>query len=288
MTMSTAERQRREALNEILADGKVSRLASGVATLPAVPGTYVALSRAAADPNTGIDEITRIIESDPVISLRLLQLVNSAFFGMAQRTASIPKAVSIMGTNLLKSFVASAHMCNALELVPIRAFSMPIYQTYAFGLARLARRLAGARPIADDAFTAGMMLGVGKIVFALQMPALFEQVLERVAETGEVQHRVERELLGTTHAEAGAFLLSTWGIPFPIVECVAFQFHPSEVGAGDCELLALVHAADALTGIITCGEPEEQLDLGILERAGMLAELPAWRRLVREAANADG
>jgi HD-like signal output (HDOD) protein len=252
-------------------------------SLPSLPETYLALCRAASDPLSSVSEITRIIEMDPAISVRLLQLVNSAFFGVARRTTSIPKAVSILGTNLLKSLVLSAHMCNAMELHPTRSFSMSAYQNYAIRVGRLARRLAGSTGLGDDAFTAGMMLGIGQIVLALQEPALFEQVLGRVALSSESQHQVERELMGTTHSEIGAFVLSTWGIPFSIVESVAFSYCPNLVGPGDCKLIALVHAAEALTGIVECNEPEDKLDQAFLVRAGFAAELPQWRRLAEGA-----
>ncbi len=286
MTSTDISVQRAQALRRLIEDEAVLRIAGNVALLPMVPGTYDALCRAAADPDTDIADITRIIEADPAISVRLLQLVNSAFFGAAQRTASIPRAVNIMGTNLLKSLVLSVHMSNALELQPLPSFSMQRYQSYSIRVGRLARRFAGKRPIADDAFTAGIVLGIGKVLLALRAPQAFEQVLTRVVVSDEKQYLVERELLGTTHAEAGAYLLSTWDIPLSIVECVAFQYRVDELGEGNCELLALVHAADALCGIICCREPEEQLSLSLLARAGMLEELPRWRRMAEEACEA--
>ena len=282
--MPVTDKQRREeTLREILADEVVCRIAGTMESLPTLPETYHALSRAAADPRSSASEITRIIEMDPAISVRLLQLVNSAFFGVARRTASIPRAVNILGTNLLKTLVLSAHMCNAMELQPTRSFSLSAYQSYAIRVGRLAQRLAGSTGLGDDAFTAGMMLGVGQIVLALQEADLFEQVLTRIALSNESQHEVEQALIGTTHSEVGAFVLSTWGIPFSIVESVAFHYRPERVGTVDCQLLAIVHAAAALTGIIKCGEPEESLNGDFLTRAGFGAELPHWRRLAEEA-----
>jgi hypothetical protein len=85
----------------------------------------------------------------------------------------------------------------------------------------------------------------------------------------------------------GALLLSNWGIPFTIVECVALHLRPSAVGPGSCELLALVHAADALTGIIACREAESRLDLQFLSRAGLIDEVPRWRRLAETAGEGE-
>ncbi len=268
-----------DTLRALLTDESVTRYAANVGRLPTLPDTYQALSRAAADPDTSVSTFVDIVQSDPAVSIRVLQLVNSAFFGTARRTSSIPKAVSIMGVNLLKSLVLSAHICNAMDRAPSAAFSLARYQTYAIRVARLAGRLAGKSGCADDAFTAGVMLGIGQLVFALEAPEAFQEVLERVSSTGELQHDVELELLGTTHAEVGAFLLSTWGIPFPIVECVAMHLKPGAVGPGDCELLAYVHAADALTGIVACREPVTRLDVAFLDRAGFADHLPRWQEM---------
>ena len=288
MTERTPNEARIKNLQAILAEDAVRQLADGVTMLATLPETYLALSRAANDAHSSAAEIARIVERDPAVSARLLQLVNSTFFGISKRTSSIQKAVNMLGTHLLKSLVLSAHMSSAIDLAPTRFFSMPRYQSYSIRVARLARLFAGARESADEAFTAGIMSGIGQIVFALRAPKQFEKVLARVAATGELQQDVEREVFGTSHAEVGAYLLSTWGIPFEIVECVALHQRPRDAGAGDCELLALVHAAGALARIVICHEPESQLDLDFLARAGMVVEVPKWRRMTETACAENG
>jgi HD-like signal output (HDOD) protein len=96
--------------------------------------------------------------------------------------------------------------------------------------------------------------------------------------------QLEREVFGVTHAEVGAQLLANWGIPFPIVECAAFHHEPQRVLGGDVELLACVHAADALSAIASHGAPEEVLDSVFLGRAGVMSRLPLWRSIVEKEA----
>jgi HD-like signal output (HDOD) protein len=274
---------RSQQMREILGNEVVRRIAGGVDKLPSLPETYSALCRAASDPKPDISEIARLIALDPAISLRVLQLVNSAFFGLTKRIMSVQKAVEVLGPDMLKGLILSAQIGSAQEMQPTPSFSMSVFQSYSNRVGRLARTFAGDSALADDAFTAGTMLGVGQVVLALREPAIFERVLHRIAETGESQYKVELELLGTTHAEIGAFLLSTWGLPYSIVDCVAFHYCPSRLAPGDDALLALVHAADALVGIIACREPEEKLDRAFLDRAGVLAALPRWRELAEAA-----
>lgn len=280
---TTAWDLRVRRLRELLANEPVCRIAGLVERLPALPETFNKLCLAASNPNATVAQISRVIQADPAISLRLLQLANSAFFGASQRISSIPQAVSILGTELLKSLILSIHVCNMMELVPTRSFSMQNFQAYSVRVARLARHFAPSRDVADQAFTAGLLLGVGKVVFAYRDPDRFERVLARVAETGEAQHIVEQELFGTTHAETGAFLLSIWNIPFPIVECVAFHHRPSLLESTDLELMGVVHAADALVGIEYCDDPEDNLDMAFIERAGLAGCIPQWREMVVKA-----
>ncbi len=89
-----------------------------------------------------------------------------------------------------------------------------------------------------------------------------------------------------SHAEVGAYLLGLWGVAFPVVECVAFHHEPGLVGAGRCDVLAAVHAADVLADTTCLGghapPPETVLDTAFLERAGFAAELPRWRVIAAE------
>jgi HD-like signal output (HDOD) protein len=270
-----------------LADEKVRTTVGDIDRLPTLPQTYQALNLAASNPDTGIADLALIIQSDPVMTIKILQLVNSAFFGRVQKTSSITHAVSFLGLELLKSLVLTAHISGAIEATKLRGFSLEHFQKYSIRIARLAQAFVVDRTLADEAFTAGIVHDIGKMVFAIQKPVQFEQIIAEVTETGVAEYVLEKKVLGVAHAEAGACLLSAWGMPWPIIECVAFHHRPSAVAtdAGGCEILAAVHAADALIGIICCGEPEDRLDFAFLERVGLIGELPRWRKLVEEDAD---
>lgn len=290
--MKTADSTaRQQALHTLLSGEAVRRLAAGIEQLPAVPQTYRNLTAAIARQNVTIHEIACIVEADPGLTVRILQLVNSAFFGRAQRTTSISQAVNLLGMELLKSLVLSAHVSVAAEAFLPREFSLTHFQQYSIRIARLARRFVVNAELADDAFTAGIVHDIGKIVLALKEPLLFTKVLQRLGQTGEQHHLVEKELIGTSHAEAGAALLASWEIPFPIVECVAFHHCPADVIADESgvEILAVVHAADALTGIISCREPETRLDRAFLADTGYGSQIERWRAIAEdELAPRDG
>lgn len=276
------------ALQQIVADPAVAKLAGNLDRLPSVPSTYWALTRAANDPDTSVSDIAKIVQSDPAMSLKVLHLVNSAFFGLARRTTSIADAVALLGLDQLKGLVLATHVFGALEGRELKHFSLETFQRYSVRVGRLAKSFLKDRALAEDAFTAGILHDVGKVVLALREPEKFDAVLERVARTGEPIEGVERELLGLTHAMVGAYLLSTWEIPFPIVECVAFHHEPAKLPPTGSAVVAVVHAADALIGITCCGEPGDRLDTAFLQRAGFAAQVPEWKKKVEAECEVPG
>jgi HD-like signal output (HDOD) protein len=274
--------ERVHAVQQLLADEIVNNTMDGIERLPSLPRTYTQLSQALANPEVNISDIANIVEADPAMCVKVLQLVNSAFFGMSQSITSVTKAVNLLGTELLKSLILQAHIICAVEDRMPREFSLSRFQMYSIKVARLAKRFVVSADHADEAFTCGMVHDIGKLVLALKAPLQFDSFLKRSSESTDPLYDIEREILGTSHAEAGAWLLSSWGIPLPIVECVAFHHNPSAVGSGDREVLAVVHAADALMGILGCGDPENRLDSDFIASAGLSREIPRWRALVEQ------
>lgn len=126
------------------------------------------------------------------------------------------------------------------------------------------------------------MHDVGQIVIALGMPAEYSAIERETASTGRAKHLLEKERLGVSHAEVGAYLLGVWGLPFSIVEAVAYHHHPDAIREGPCDTLAALHVADALVS----GEASE-LDQEFLSRTGFAEKLPAWQTVV-EQENAKG
>jgi HD-like signal output (HDOD) protein len=272
---------RRAALERLLESDGARRLVDDIDQLPSLPTTYIALMQAAARPNTTAEDIVEIIRPDPAMSVRLLQLVNSSFFGSKSKMTSVVQAVNHLGIDLLKGLIASAHVFSALNASATRVVSVERCQLYSLRVARLAQAMVSSKQAGDEAFTAGLLHNIGELVLAVEHPVRFAAVIQRCSDTGESRIPVEREVFGATHSEVGARLLTNWGIPFPIVEVAAFHHEPDRVPGGDVEVLAAVHTADALLGILTCGDPFDMLNIAFLERAGLARDLPRWRELIK-------
>ncbi|MBS2025943.1 MAG: HDOD domain-containing protein, partial [Deltaproteobacteria bacterium] len=187
----------------------------------------------------------------------------------------------------LKGLALTAHVFASFESQGLGGFSPELFQAYSVRVARLAKRFLEGRSNADEAFSAGLLHDLGKMIIAVRLPTRFAAITSLVAESKAPLYQIERDLIGVTHAEIGAYLLGMWGLPHAIVEAVALHHTPGQVKprpGGDYAALAAVHAADALLGIYSCFDPEDLLDLEFLERAGFAHDLPRWHELAKEEA----
>jgi HD-like signal output (HDOD) protein len=119
---------------------------------------------------------------------------------------------------------------------------------------------------------------IGKLIIAFSDPSLTSAISELASAHRKPVWQVEKEMLGCTHAEVGAYLLGIWGLPFPIVEAVAWHHHPTESAASEMSPLTSVHVADALQARSHVQAPnnDQAIDTGFLERIGKLHRLEAW------------
>jgi HD-like signal output (HDOD) protein len=257
--------------------------------LPSQPGVYLALAEALADPATSMADVAQLVEQDIGMSAKCLQLVNSAFFGLGRRVTSVQQAVSYLGTDMLKALVFTVEVFHAFQPAPgAGGFDLEALQSHSLLVARLATKvLAGSQP-ADDAFVAGMLHDVGKLVLVTRLPEQAAAIATAAAATGRPWHVLEEEVLGVSHAEIGAYLLGLWGLPQQTVEALAFHHTPARLPRTGFDVLPAVYVADVLID-----EQAAALDLGGAELSGPLdeeylatlgvaAQLPAWRALAAE------
>ena len=270
-------------LHALLADPTIRELVGKMDKIPSPPAIYWELTRAASNPEIGLADLGKIVEKDPAMSAKVLQLVNSSYFGIAQTVASVPKAVTYLGLELLKVLAISAHVFGAVTMAPIEGFSLEEMQNDSLLVAQLARRFLHNSKKADEVFSAAIVHDVGRIVLALGIPERYAQIVHSATETGRAVHLAEADELGVTHAEVGAYLLGIWGLPLDVVETAAFHHTPSQLCEGSLQMLAASHAADALVEAARHAPAEECLDVAFLERAGAIGELPSWRSIAGEA-----
>jgi putative nucleotidyltransferase with HDIG domain len=194
---------------------------------------------------------------------------------------SILQAVNYLGIDVVKGLTLTTQVFESQNQAHVGGISLANLQKHSLLTAALAQRFASTPTLREEAFTAGIVHDIGKVVLALGFPDRVQE-LTRSPDNERPAHLVEKEQFGATHAEVGAYLLGTWGLPLTIVEAVAFHHEPGRAVGANPELLAVLHVAEALARL-GCADPDATPpDVAFLDAVGLATCLPAWEALARE------
>ncbi|MCA9145326.1 MAG: HDOD domain-containing protein [Planctomycetaceae bacterium] len=263
-----------------LANRALRALVGQVNDLPCMPRIYKELLEELHSPRGSIDRVGHIVAQDVAMTAKILQLVNSSFFGVPQRITSPSQAVCMLGIEMVKSLVLTVSVFSqfkqpsddAIDIEALVQHSLVVGET----AHRIALQLGSTAQDANDALLAGMLHDLGKLMLAAECTEEYVNMKQLAAHGDLPLWQVETTWFGTSHAEIGAYLLSLWGLPNSIVESVAFHHEPSKLEYATPVVLTAVHLADALaneqdTAGKTCAE--SLLDADYLVTAGVDAEV---------------
>lgn len=229
-----------------LAAPAVRSLLGRTQRLPSAPRTYHALTRALADVEVSLAEVARIVEQDPGVAARLLAIAGSPLFGTGGRIRTVRAATTYLGLAQVQSVVLSVEVFRTFASAVRRSgLSLDDLQAHALRVALIARALA-PRSLADDAHLAGLLHEVGRLVLASRDPVAYGGLVRASEGSARRLTELERAAYGATHAEVGAALLASWGLPSAVVEAVAHHVTPAVVDERTAALTAAVSVADRM------------------------------------------
>jgi HD-like signal output (HDOD) protein/ActR/RegA family two-component response regulator len=217
-------------LRDLLDDRGLRSLIAGIKELPARPKIFSELTALLADPNSDALEIAKLVKRDSVLCAKLLNVVNSAFFGLPRRTTSIEIAVNFLGTSMLRAITLATAVNGALA-ARARAvgYDFEAAQTETLLAANLAGQVFTDRSLAEDAYAAGLLQNIGEVLLVVERSEDFACALAYARDYEVELHAAEQALGSVPHAHVGAYLLGTWGLPHAIVEAVAHHHDPSQL-----------------------------------------------------------
>ncbi len=250
-------------LADRLSRPELRRLLGGIETLPSAPHAFLAINAALAEPDACAASVAGVIEQDAGASAKMLQLVNSAFFGLARRVTTVRDAITFLGLTPVRGIVLASEMAKGLgATTPDLAAAIEEINDHSLAVAAVARELVPPdRRL--DAFAAGMLHDVGRLALAASAPALFRRVHDLQIAQGEPVIVAEREILEATHADLGAYLLQLWGLPLALIEPVARHHDPDAADDPD-PIVAAVATAEAT---VSCRRDDD--DASALVPAGV-------------------
>ena len=272
------------ALRDLLGNEQLKELTTRIKNLPTVPALQNRLTEELRKETPSLERVAEIISRDIGMTAKILQLVNSAFFGLAQPINTPAEAVVYLGLNTIRSLVLTVEIFSQYQQGTCPAFSLDVLAQHSWITATIARTLAQLERqearLADQCFLAGMLHDVGQLVLAFGLPDDYCQVIADAKRENLPMWKVELERFGATHADVGAYLLALWGLPNPISEAVVMHHLPARSAALEFSPAVAVHVADVFAHDLLPANtevPRPELDRDYLMRIGLVERLGFWR-----------
>ena len=238
-----------------------SELVDAVDHMPAFPRSAQRILQLTRDLACAPKDLVEVIDTDPVVTVKVLRVVNSAYYSLPKKITSINHAVVLLGFNTIKNLSLSIAAVGMLPTNPLAGFDGQGYLLHSLTTAGVARQLALKIPDADphDFFIAGLLHDFGKVVIAQAMPAEFRKALEFSVWHEVSLHHALIEVSGADHSAVGALLLEKWQFPANLVEAVRDQY---QVEGQSSPMVDCVFAANQIAkrlGMDFGGAPTQEL-----------------------------
>jgi HD-like signal output (HDOD) protein/CheY-like chemotaxis protein len=281
-------------LKALIESAPVREIVSKLGALPTIPSVYQELVACLQSERSTAANVAAIIGRDVGMTARILQLVNSAFFGLARSVTTLERAVAYLGLDTIGSLVLAQGVFQQYDGLESAVFDADAFMSTSLRTAAVAKAIAEHEKLdktsVDQAFLAGMLHNVGELVLAVQLPEQYSQYAKQGGTEGPDSERLGLEIFGTSHAHVGAYLLGLWGLPNPIVEGVAYHDNPNECAETGLGLFGIVHIASRAVrhaSIESFTDPSLGIRLDYFSRAGAADRLPAWQTVVRRTLGAQ-
>lgn len=263
-------------LREMVSDPALHERIAAISSLPSPPRIYHELMNEIQSDEASLQRIAEIISGDVSLTAKVLQMVNSAFFGLPTHVESPLRAVNLLGLDTVQGLVLAAGIYNQFDDPGLPGFAIEGIYSHSLMVGANSKRVAKAlgmqTRLAEDALLAGLLHDIGKLLLAANFREEFSQALQWAQEKSVPLHEAEKEVIGVSHAEVGAHLMSLWGLPDSILEAIAFHHDPARWSNETVSALTAVHVANALDQPGFSADKIEEipdLDYQYLEKLGI-------------------
>lgn len=224
-----------------------------VSQLPTLPDTYAKLRKIMVSPRASAHDVAAVIEQDQALSTKVLKIVNSAFYGFPQKVSTISHATVILGFNEIRNIAFSASVINMFQETETQLFNHAKFWEHALAVATCARIIAKnvgnvvvKNP--EEAFMAGLIHDIGKIIQDQAIRNEYTKVLQRVEKGDCTIREAEKEILGFDHQDVGQYVVENWNLPSILTVPIGYHNTPALLPKTDpgYTMMSVVHVADVI------------------------------------------
>ncbi len=199
--------------------------------LPAMPHVASKVLELAGSPDTTAQKLQQVISDDQAMAARILKIANSALYACSRKIKTLTEAIVMLGFNTIRSLVVTSAARNMyLQDNKTMGLKERLLWEHSIGCAIGCRILVSPRhpQLAEEAFLAGLMHDIGKLVLNQYAGDKFDEIVQTVYNDAQQFCDVERELLGFDHTEVGAMLVNKWKLSMQLEEVIRFHHTPEK------------------------------------------------------------
>ena len=279
-------------LRNLLEDESIKRIVSQTETLPSLPDVYTEVISELQSSDPSVQKVSEIISTDLAMTAKILQVVNSAFFGLVRKINNPKEAVMLLGTETIKALVLSVKIFSQFNHKKFAWFNFDELFNHSMSVSIFAQTISRQEhldpALVNNSLMAGMFHDLGKLILVTNFQEPYQKVLTEAGKTRQNLWDLEIERFGTSHAEIGAYLMGLWGLEYPVIEAIAFHHRPGKSLSNSTGLLTAVHFGDAFDRLKK--DPNDlngenglrQLDRGYLDNLGVAGRINDWQTVCNE------
>jgi putative nucleotidyltransferase with HDIG domain len=223
--------------------------------LPPLPSIVLDLISSFEREDVDVGLLAEKISRDQALSAKMLRLANSSFYGLPSKVGTVNQAIVVLGFDTARALAVASNVIESFEAGKAGEIDVAEFWRHSIATALCARSLARhARLAQDNAFIAGLLHDIGRLVLASGFPEHYAQVADYCAREGTTLGDAELRVLGVDHQRVGQLLGEAWKFPLAIQHAIGQHHAPSGIGLAN--LPGLIHAADAVVQALDLGSSE--------------------------------
>jgi HD-like signal output (HDOD) protein len=245
-------------------ESQLQKIIMSTRDLPAMPQVASKVLELSSDPNTSAQQLQQVISDDQAMTARILKIANSAMYSCSRKIKTLTEAIVMLGFNSIRSLVVTSAARNLYNTRSSRSgLKERLLWEHSIGTGFACRLMAqkNSPSIVEEAFLAGLMHDIGKLVLNIKIPEQFDEIVQMVYNENRPFHTTELENFGFSHTEVGALLINKWKLS-PTLEFVIRNHHNPEAIVPENPLLLYLDLGNQLCRKLGIGFIEEpELDL---------------------------
>lgn len=275
---------RADLINHLFGDERFKSKLNAIENIPSIPKVYTELVEKLKDDDTSTRDVGNIIIKDPALAVRLLQIVNSPFYGLPMPVADPVRAVSLLGLNMIKGIVLTSEIFEQYQNRSIKSVSIDQIWQHSLQTANIVRQISKMEhlqtDITEECFTACLLHDIGKIVIATDFKEEHNAIRTIMSSQNVPIWQAELQILGITHAEIGAYLIGLWGLPLSVIQCVFDHHQPDFKAHTQIDHTALLHVANALERDAATSSHHSDLNDSFIAHLKIDKNIASWKEQI--------